>query len=71
MAGSISNSNPSRLGGGLPGGQPKGGLLAGTGMAYWTRVYRKRRKAFVVLVKVIGKLVELPSDIGGGEIQIL
>jgi hypothetical protein len=31
MAGSISNSNPSRLGGGLPGGQPKGGLLGGGG----------------------------------------
>ena len=31
MAGSIANSNPSRLGGGLPGGQPKGGLLGGGG----------------------------------------
>jgi len=31
MAGCISNSNPSRLGGGLPGGQPKGGLLGGGG----------------------------------------
>ena len=29
MAGCISKSNPNKLGGGLPGGQPKGGLLGG------------------------------------------
>ena len=31
MSGTIANHNPSTLGGGLPGGQPRGGLLGGGG----------------------------------------